>query len=620
MNLMAIPFKKFFVIIAILFYPAVTFAVPSTPTNLEPVPGDEVIEVSWTANTDAVSGYYIYLGTAEDNLDLRHTISDPAAESYSFTGLSSGTTYYIAVSAFDDSGESLLSEIASTTTLTGSVPEIPAGFSITSLNDITSSSTALKWELNSEEDLDYYNVYTGIVSGSYFMSEETSGPDINSYIVTGLDSSERYYFALSAVDTSGNESEKGDELIVDTLPDENPPNVPGRPSAEITGAMEVTITFNGNNDGMADLGGYRVHYGTAAGSYDTTVDTEGNASAVISSLSVGDTYYFAVSSYDTRGNESGNSEEGSIVIEEMESFLKDADIKEGCFIATAVFGSYDHPAVKIFRKFRDDYLLTNRVGKRFVHYYYSYGPAASRVVKDHPRLRAPMILLLMPLLVISFLFTSIGPIPSLLLFFTSIMLWRWRSGRLAIILVVFLCGTANADGSNAAGIKGGLFSPSDSLQRAVYNNNLNPIALFYERRLSSNVSFEIEAGYIESNGTALTASGRATGFKTEMTLAPLAASLKWNFKAAPFIRPFLGAGFDYWFYKETVESTNYNIEVSGYHGKAGVNLFQVSNSFGDELKNTFLVLEAVYSQIDHFGDNKTDLGGLFFNLGAGWRF
>lgn len=48
--------------------------------------------------------------------------------------------------------------------------------------------------------------------------------------------------------------------------------------------------------------------------------------------------------------------------------------KKGCFIATAVYGSYDHPAVIEFRRFRDHFLMNSVPGRSFVRIYYRYGP------------------------------------------------------------------------------------------------------------------------------------------------------------------------------------------------------------------------------------------------------
>ncbi|APC95235.1 cold shock domain-containing protein [Francisella tularensis subsp. novicida] len=45
-----------------------------------------------------------------------------------------------------------------------------------------------------------------------------------------------------------------------------------------------------------------------------------------------------------------------------------------CFIATSVYGDYEHPQVIVLRKFRDNYLLPNKIGKIFVKYYYKYSP------------------------------------------------------------------------------------------------------------------------------------------------------------------------------------------------------------------------------------------------------
>jgi hypothetical protein len=59
-----------------------------------------------------------------------------------------------------------------------------------------------------------------------------------------------------------------------------------------------------------------------------------------------------------------------------------------CFIATAAYGSYLAPEVKILRQFRDDYLLTNNLGRQFVHFYYDNSPTAASVIQQHELLRA----------------------------------------------------------------------------------------------------------------------------------------------------------------------------------------------------------------------------------------
>lgn len=49
--------------------------------------------------------------------------------------------------------------------------------------------------------------------------------------------------------------------------------------------------------------------------------------------------------------------------------------KGGCYIATAVYSSYDCPEVWVLRRFRDFCLLKNTVGQGFVKIYYATSPA-----------------------------------------------------------------------------------------------------------------------------------------------------------------------------------------------------------------------------------------------------
>lgn len=50
----------------------------------------------------------------------------------------------------------------------------------------------------------------------------------------------------------------------------------------------------------------------------------------------------------------------------------------GCYIATAVYGSYEHPSVIVLRRFRDDRLQTSALGRAFVRGYYWVSPIFAR--------------------------------------------------------------------------------------------------------------------------------------------------------------------------------------------------------------------------------------------------
>ncbi|HTZ11149.1 MAG TPA: sialidase family protein, partial [Candidatus Margulisiibacteriota bacterium] len=54
----------------------------------------------------------------------------------------------------------------------------------------------------------------------------------------------------------------------------------------------------------------------------------------------------------------------------------------GCFIATAAYGSYDEPNVMILRQFRDSKLMTNKLGREFVKFYYRHSPPIADFIRD----------------------------------------------------------------------------------------------------------------------------------------------------------------------------------------------------------------------------------------------
>lgn len=52
--------------------------------------------------------------------------------------------------------------------------------------------------------------------------------------------------------------------------------------------------------------------------------------------------------------------------------------KSGCYVATAVYGSYDCPQVWTLRRFRDDRLAASPLGRAFIRTYYAVSPALVR--------------------------------------------------------------------------------------------------------------------------------------------------------------------------------------------------------------------------------------------------
>lgn len=65
-----------------------------------------------------------------------------------------------------------------------------------------------------------------------------------------------------------------------------------------------------------------------------------------------------------------------------------------CYIATAVYGSYDAPSVKTLRRYRDERLERSALGRAFVRGYYRISPPLARYFAvDSPLSRATRLLL-----------------------------------------------------------------------------------------------------------------------------------------------------------------------------------------------------------------------------------
>jgi hypothetical protein len=95
-----------------------------------------------------------------------------------------------------------------------------------------------------------------------------------------------------------------------------------------------------------------------------------------------------------------------------------------CFIATTAYGSYLDPHVQTLRMFRDEYLLTNTMGRKMVAYYYRYSPPIANYLKQHPSLATLTRWLLTPLVYGIAYPIAAGNI--ILVVMTFVMLRRWR--------------------------------------------------------------------------------------------------------------------------------------------------------------------------------------------------
>ncbi|MBF8259756.1 MAG: hypothetical protein HW377_2130, partial [Actinobacteria bacterium] len=117
----------------------------------------------------------------------------------------------------------------------------------------------------------------------------------------------------------------------------------------------------------------------------------------------------------------------------------DSLLIEGCFIATAAYGSAMDPEVRTLRRFRDAWLLTNPGGRAFTSVYYRMSPPLAEWIARRPALRVAARYCLVPAVLFAELALDTAPgekialmciillLPGLLVFFS-----RKNAGRAPI--------------------------------------------------------------------------------------------------------------------------------------------------------------------------------------------
>jgi hypothetical protein len=104
-----------------------------------------------------------------------------------------------------------------------------------------------------------------------------------------------------------------------------------------------------------------------------------------------------------------------------------------CFIATAAYGTPMAEEIQILREFRDEYLLTNVVGRALVDFYYRVSPPIAEFITEHPSLKPVVRAGLLPAVAMSTVAVSTTPAEKTaiigLLVLVSVALAIWATRR-----------------------------------------------------------------------------------------------------------------------------------------------------------------------------------------------
>jgi hypothetical protein len=171
--------------------------------------------------------------------------------------------------------------------------------SVTYVPQVLAGEAILSWAPNTETDLSGYKVYYGTASGTYGVPL-TVGTTTTS-TVSGL-SPGTYYLAVTAYDTSGNESGFSAEVsktVVATPSDTTPPQITGVTVANLTNTSAV-ITWNTDEAATSQVEyGITSAYGSSTAVSSTLVMSH---SQTVAGLLPGTAYFYRVRSTDGAGN------------------------------------------------------------------------------------------------------------------------------------------------------------------------------------------------------------------------------------------------------------------------------------------------------------------------------
>ena len=66
----------------------------------------------------------------------------------------------------------------------------------------------------------------------------------------------------------------------------------------------------------------------------------------------------------------------------FDNYMYEINKNRKCYIATAVYGSYDCPQVWILRRYRDNVLANNFLGRIFISLYYNTSPIILKILGE----------------------------------------------------------------------------------------------------------------------------------------------------------------------------------------------------------------------------------------------
>jgi fibronectin type 3 domain-containing protein len=230
---------------------------PAAPTGLTATPSTGTITLNWDDNNEGdLYGYDIYRSSTSGGQTNRLNLVRSKTSAYTDTNVGGTRTYYYVVTAvdtnFNSSADSL--EVSATVPADSTPPAAPSGLSATAGD----GTVSLDWNNNSEVDINGYNVYRSTIYGGPYTRLNGALLGSSDYTDNSVSNGTSYYYVVTAVDTSLNESANSGQVSARPQPS---------PIVEIIGSWVTGTTHAieaGNNRALVFVAHAKSSSGTSS--------------------------------------------------------------------------------------------------------------------------------------------------------------------------------------------------------------------------------------------------------------------------------------------------------------------------------------------------------------------
>lgn len=175
----------------------------SKPADVTPSNTAQGVALRWTGNAPR---YRVFRSVLGDPMPVFETAGESDTAEFVDTLTVFGVRYaYIVMGLSGDSQESPRSEPVEIETVDKFAPAVPTGLSASSQGN----AVDLSWTPSNEEDLGGYNLFRATDDGPFALYQRNLL--LPAYHDAGVESGKRYRYSVSAIDKSGNESERSEE-------------------------------------------------------------------------------------------------------------------------------------------------------------------------------------------------------------------------------------------------------------------------------------------------------------------------------------------------------------------------------------------------------------------------